>query len=340
MNMSRARWSTTVVFLILIGLVGVTWFVLPYISSQTFDELLEQRVISDLRQPRIVLGMIAGCGLALAGMTFQALFRNPLATPFTLGVSSGATLAIAIFGTLGFAPDWMGGVDKSLVAALGAGVVIAAVYGVAQLRPESPTSTLLLAGVSINFICGAGIILTQYIADVHEARRLVGWLLGNLNAASEQTVSAMWFIGSGVAVAAVVLTLCHRELDLLMMGEIVAGSRGVNVRRIRALGYFCASLLTAGVVSLCGPIAFVGLLVPHTMRSLVGPSHRVLIPACALMGISLLPLCDCLARNIMAWSTAGRNATELPVGVMTNVLGGIFFLIILVRNRQDRPLVA
>ena len=144
-----------------------------------------------------------------------------------------------------------------------------------------------------------------------------------------------WVLLVGVAV----LAFIHRDLDLLMMGEHMAAGRGVAVRRSRALAYFCASLMTAAVVSVCGPIAFVGLLVPHTMRAAVGPTHRLLLPACLLFGMSLLPMCDCVARNFLAWTTE-NNYSELPVGVVTNVLGGFFFLVVLIRQRSDRPILA
>lgn len=331
-------------FVLLVATVIIT----PRIGSIEHDPDDLERVIRDLRKPRLHLAMVAGAALAVAGMTFQALFRNPLATPFTLGISSGASLALALGLALGMSSTWLGGMGQTTLAFCGALCVVLVVFAVAQLRRESSTSTLLLAGVSINFICGAGIILIQYFLREEEAKAVIYWLIGSVdNSMVDRTeLLGMHFphnhrvlIAALVSLASLVpLVLIHRDLDLLMMGEQLAAGRGVNVKLSRALAYFCASLLSAAVVSVCGPIAFVGLLVPHTMRMLIGPAHRFLLPACVLFGMSLLPICDCIARNFMGW-VAHDNYTELPVGVVTNVLGGIFFLVILVRQRADRPIV-
>jgi iron complex transport system permease protein len=328
---------TVAIFVALAALLVVTILVTPHIGAVQLDPQTLQQVIAELRRPRLILAMMAGAGLALAGMTFQALFRNPLAEPFTLGVSSGATLALALASAADWSPRWLGSAADSSVAAGGALLIAAVVYGVARMRSEAPMSTLLLAGVSINFICGAGIILSQYFAGLHEARRLVVWLLGSVDTVGDSR--ELWVVGGVLAACAAVLAWMHRDLDLLMMGEQVAASRGVEVRRARGLGYLCASLATAGVVSLCGPIAFVGLLVPNIMRAMTGPSHRVLLPACILLGASFLPICDCLAKNFMGWTTA-NNYTELPVGVVTNVCGGLFFLVVLLKQPGDRPILA
>jgi iron complex transport system permease protein len=293
-------------------------------------------VIEQIRRPRLYLGMIAGAGLALAGMTFQAVFRNPLATPFTLGVSSGASLALAIGLALGVPASAWGGASQAALAFAGAMVVVLCVYAVAQLRRGSSTTLLLLAGVCVNFICGAGIILVQYLLADHEAKQIIIWLIGSVEATGRPGLP---LLAGLMALGAAVLMVIHRDLDLLMMGELVAASRGVDVRRSRGIAYFCASLMTAVVVSACGPIAFVGLLVPHTMRLLAGPTHRVLAPACLLFGMAFLPICDTLARNFLGW-VSDRYYAELPVGVVTNVLGGVFFLVVLIRQRADQPIMS
>ncbi|MCH8912098.1 MAG: iron ABC transporter permease [Planctomycetes bacterium] len=337
-------------------LILVIWLA-PRIGAVEHDAASEREVISTLRMPRLQMGMAAGAGLALAGMIFQAIFRNPLATPFTLGVSTGASLALAIGLALGLeAGKYFGlepgeyfGLGRTAVAFVGALMVVAVVYAVAQVRSESSTSTLLLAGVSLNFICGAGIILVQFFLREHELKAMILWLIGSVEVVGQEEYDILGFafqynpqaltVSLVLLGGLVMLVLIHRDLDLLMMGEQMAAGRGVNVRRSRALAYFCASLITAAVVSVCGPIAFVGLLVPHTMRAVVGPTHRLLLPACVLFGASLLPICDCIARNFLAWTTE-NNYSELPVGVVTNVLGGIFFLVVLIRQRSDRPILA
>ncbi len=344
------RLSQILLFACLLALLVLTAWLAPRIGAVEHDDAAgERQAIVSLRVPRLQMGMAAGAGLALAGMIFQAIFRNPLATPFTLGVSSGASLAMALGLACGLQSTSLLGAGQTLVAFAGALLVVLVVYSIAQLRSELSTSTLLLAGVSINFICGAGIILVQYFLQEHESKAVIYWLMGSVEVVGQ---SEYRFLGisfdfneQALVVSMVlllglfVLLFIHRDLDLLMMGEHMAASRGVDVRRSRALAYFCASLMTVAVVSVCGPIAFVGLLVPHTMRMLVGPNHRLLLPACLLFGMSLLPICDCIARNFLAW-TSENNYTELPVGVVTNVLGGIFFLAVLIRQRSDRPILA
>ncbi len=345
----RPYWSRICVFACLVLLLALTIAFVPGIGGVKHDPADEAMVIALTRVPRLQMGMAAGAGLAAAGMVFQAIFRNPLATPFTLGVSTGASLAMAIGLALGMSAGALYGAGPTVLAFAGAAAAVMVVYAIAQVRSESSTSTLLLAGVSINFICGAGIIMVQYFLQEHELKAVILWLIGSLEVIGQQEYRIMWvsfhynpaaLVVSLVVLGGLVLLACtHRELDLLMMGEQMAAGRGVDVRRFRALAYFCASLMTASVVSACGPIAFVGLLVPHTMRALVGPTHRFLLPACLLFGMSLLPICDCIARSFLAWTT-DNNYSELPVGVVTNVLGGIFFLAVLIRQRSDRPILA
>jgi iron complex transport system permease protein len=326
-----------------------TLLLAPHISAVKHGPADLEMVIQRIRIPTLQLGMCAGIALALSGMTFQAVFRNPLATPFTLGVSSGASLAICLAIALGAGTTFLGGFGHSGVAFIGGLAAVFVVYGVAHLRSEASTATLLLAGVCINFISGAGIILIHYFVSEHESKAVIFWLMGHVEAVADREWSLFGgtlyydhrvaILASIVGAGTMVLIWMHRELDLLMMGHHVAASRGVDVARAQRRAYFCASLMTAGVVAVCGPIAFVGLLVPHAMRSLVGPNHRFLLPACILFGMTLLPLCDTVARNLLAWTTPD-NYTTIPVGVVTNVLGGLFFLIILVRRPTDRPIAA
>lgn len=346
---AESRWTAIGVLAALVVGVVLTAWITPRIGAVQHEADEHEHVLHSIRMPRLQLGMAAGAGLALAGMVFQAIFRNPLAEPFTLGVSSGASLAITIGLACGLRAGWLGGTGQMMAAFAGALGVVLIVYGFARLRPESPTAMLLLAGVSINFICGAGIILVQYFLQEHESKAVIHWLIGSIKAIGQDRFELWgveWYYNREALLVSVILVvgltilaILHRDLDLLMMGEQMAASRGVEVRRARGLAYFCASLMTAVVVSVCGPIAFVGLLVPHTMRALVGPTHRRLLPACLLFGMSLLPVCDCVARNLLAW-TSENNSAELPVGVVTNVLGGIFFVTILIRQRADRPILA
>jgi len=288
-----------------------------------------------LTLPRLVMGMVVGAALSVAGTMFQALFRNPLACPYTLGVSSGASLgacvAILVFG----GGLWHGWPVVGPAALIGALVCMVTVYAIARLRSGCTTGTLLLAGISIGFVCSAVIVLLLFLARTHNLRQALMWMMGSLDdvVGFDGVLESLIMIVPAAGVAA----WLHRDLDLLMMGEAVAAGRGVDLVAARRLVYVAASLMTAGVVARCGPIGFVGLIVPHAMRSLVGSSHRLLIPACALAGATFLPLCDLLARNAMWWLR--QESRELPVGVLTSLVGGAFFLYLLLTRRGDRPML-
>ncbi len=287
-----------------------------------------------LHLPRLLMGMLAGSALAVAGAMFQALFRNPLASPYTLGVSSGASLGAAAAIILLGGGLWHGLPVVHAAAFLGALVAVLVVYAVAHLRQGQSTTVLLLAGITIGFVCSAAIVVLLFFAEKHDLAGAIQWMMGSLQIVGFDPVFeavAVLTLGAGAAV------YLHRDLDLLMMGEVVAASRGVAVRRSRQLIYFVASLLTAGVVAHCGPIGFVGLIIPHIVRYLIGPTHRHLLPACALAGAAFLPLCDLLARNALWWLRA--EPRQLPVGVLTNLLGGGFFLYLLLRRRTGRTLI-
>ncbi len=311
-------WVAVVLVTIGIGAFGISFF--------------HPAVFKQLSLPRLVMGMLAGASLAVAGAMFQALFRNPLASPYTLGVSSGASLGAAIIVIFVGGGVWYGMALVSLAAFAGALVCVTLVYAIAHSRGGHSVGTLLLAGIVIGMICSALIVLVLFLAERHDLSAVLQWMMGSLEIVGFDPVYealAMIALAGGLA------AYLHRDLDLLMMGETVAAGRGVPVRRTRALVYFSASLLTAGIVAHCGPIGFVGLLVPHIMRFLVGPSHRYLLPACALAGAAFLPLCDLLARNAMWWLRG--EARQMPVGVLTNLIGGGFFIYLLLTRREDRP---
>jgi iron complex transport system permease protein len=285
----------------------------------------------ELGLPRLLMGMLAGASLSVAGAMFQSLFRNPLASPYTLGVSSGASLGAAVVIMTVGGGLWYGLPLVSVAAFAGAIICMSLVYVVASLRQGGGTGTLLLAGITIGFICSALIVLVLFLARRYDLEAILQWTMGSLQIVGMDPVYetlAMAAIGAGVA------AWLHRDLDLLMMGEVLAAGRGVSVRRSRLLIYVVASLLTAGVVAHCGPIGFVGLMIPHLARYLVGPTHRYLLPACAMAGAAFLPLCDLVARNAMWWLLG--DARQVPVGVLTNLIGGAFFLYLLLRGKGDR----
>lgn len=327
-------WLAVAVASLLIGTTGTSLAAYWGQAAGTAHPAVETlRALSLLALPRLMMGMLAGASLAVAGAMFQSLFRNPLASPYTLGVSSGASLGAALAITAFGGGLWHGVPVVSAIAFLGALVCVGIVYTVARLRPGQTTGTLLLAGLTLGFISSALIVLIMFLSRIRDSDQILRWMMGSLE------VVGMSPVYESVALAALaggVATYLHRDLDLLMMGEVVAASRGVAVRRSRRLIFFSASLLTAGVVAHVGPIGFVCLLVPHICRALAGPTHRRLMPACALTGAAFLPLCDLLARNTMWW-IAGETR-QIPVGVLTSLIGGGFFLYLLLA-RRDRGVV-
>ncbi|MDP7111145.1 MAG: iron ABC transporter permease [Myxococcota bacterium] len=290
------------------------------------DETARQ-ILVHARLPRVALAVLTGGALSLAGVTFQALLRNPLATPYTLGISSGASFGavLAIVGgqALGLAAMPTGSVP--LMAFVGAGAAVGISYLIARRRgPSLPTSTLLLGGVCIAFFFGAMTLFVHYIADLGQSYLMMRWLMGSLDVGD---LGAMAPVVPMVVGGTAILFAIARHLNLLAGGEAVALSRGVDVRRIQQLAYFAASLITAAVVGVAGPIGFVGLVVPHTVRLLVGPDHRVLMPTAILAGAAFLVLCDLAGRTLIA-------PTEIPVGVITAMTGGPFLVWLLRRHTR------
>jgi iron complex transport system permease protein len=285
-------------------------------------------VLCQLRIPRVALAMLVGAALSLAGMALQALTRNGLASEYTLGVASGSALGAVIALRLGLDVAVLGLPVTSVAALAGAGVVSLLVMGWA-MRGAFDSGSLLLAGVTLGAIASAGILLVQYLADATQSHLMVRWLMGGFDVVGhDSAVGISPFLLSGG-----LLVLLHvRELDQLLQGDDLAAVRGVAVRRVRGAVIAGVALLTGSAVSVAGPIGFVGLIVPHSLRLLVGPSHRVLAPACALWGAVFLATADTAARAVLA-------PAEIPVGVLTALLGGPFFLWVLgVRRRRWRML--
>jgi len=285
---------------------------------------IEGEIFWRIRIPRVLAAWLAGAGLAAAGMAFQALFRNSLATPFTLGVASGAALGAALSIRFGIALSIAGISSTPLWAFAGASVSILLVYGITRTRRGMNTATMLLAGVAVSFFFSSLNLFTQYISDFTHTFRIIRWLMGGVQVVGYRSVLEMLPLVLGGLLITLWLT---RELDILTTGEEMAAGRGVDVVRTRNLLFFGASLMVGGVVAVCGPIGFVGLMVPHICRLLVGPGHRFLAPASILAGGSFLTLCDTFARTIIA-------PAEIPVGVITALLGGPFFLALLIRDQK------
>jgi iron complex transport system permease protein len=297
-------------------------------SSLMPGDPIEARILSEVRIPRVTLGFLAGAALAIGGMAFQALFRNALATPFTLGVSAGASLGAAVYVHLGLTASVAGIPGYAFAAMAGALLAIALVYAVARATYGFSSSTLLLAGVAISFLFTSVILAIQYIGDVSTSFRVGRWLLGGLEVVGFLPVfHVLPFALAGIAI----LLAISRDLDLLVIGEESAASRGVSVAAVKKLVFVSASLMVGGVVATCGPIGFVGLVVPHVGRLLVGPKHRTLGPFSVLAGGTFLVACDAIGRTVVA-------PVEIPVGIVTALVGGPFFLTMLVQGHARQRL--
>jgi iron complex transport system permease protein len=290
--------------------------------SQPWATNVDAQIFFVARLPRVLAAALVGSALAAAGVVFQALLRNPLATPFTLGISAGAALGAMLVLTLGgaLAAAWATVPLASFLGAAGA-VLVVYLLTVARHRGFS-TNILLLAGVTLNSLLSALILLVQYFADMTQALQTLRWLLGDLDVASYAPLAAA--LPMLVVALAVFLTV-PRALNLLALGEDHAAARGVDVLRVQRLAFFSASLATGAAVSVGGPIGFVGIVVPHMVRLLVGADHRLVVPASLGFGAAFLVACDLLARTVMA-------PIELPVGIVTALIGGPFFLWLLVRS--------
>ncbi len=296
----------------------------------TFDAILSgsganagaHTIFWDIRLPRVLVAFIAGAGLAACGMAFQALFHNPLATPFTLGVAGGASMGAALYMRLGISFALLSVSGVSVFAFLGALGAISLVYGLTKLRRGFSTATMLLAGIAVNLFFSSLIMFVQYMSDFTHSFKILRWLMGGLEVFGYQSVVSML---PTVVIGLLVLFALTHELNLMAVGEELAASRGVNVRMIKRILFLATSVCVGGVVAICGPIGFIGMMAPHICRLLVGGNHRTLLPAACLFGGMFLVLCDTLARTIIA-------PVEIPVGVITSMLGGPFFIWLLARN--------
>ncbi|MFD2645713.1 FecCD family ABC transporter permease [Pseudomonas japonica] len=284
-------------------------------------------ILGQIRLPRTLLGLAVGAVLALAGVAMQGLFRNPLADPGLVGVSSGAALgaAIAIVGS-----SWAGGVPEafapyllSLCAFLGGLGVTALVYRLGRRDGQTSVATMLLAGIALTALASSAVGLFTYMADDATLRTLTFWNLGSLNGASYQRLWPLVLVASAVA-----LWLPRRAeaLNALLLGESEARHLGFDVEKLKRELVFCTALGVGAAVAAAGLIGFIGLVVPHLVRLLVGPDHRVLLPASLLAGASLLLFADLIARLALA-------PAELPIGIVTAFIGAPFFLYLLLRGR-------
>ena len=295
---------------------------LALLSSSAFDSTSTEYAILWVRIPRVLACLLVGAALATSGAGLQAILRNPLAEPFTLGISSGSALAAVIAIRVGV-ETWLGSAGVGLAALLGAGTTLFVVWRLARTDRQLPAATLVLAGVTVSMFCSAASVLIQYTSDFSEVSRMLRWMMGGLESMRLATVG---WAAAPILVGIATLIGFSRELNALAAGEEAAASVGVAVARTQSIVFIVASLLVGVSIAVAGPIGFVGLIVPHAIRGTIGPDHRLLVPASALGGAALLLLCDSLARMVAA-------PAQLPAGAVTAVLGGPFFIFILVGQK-------
>lgn len=329
------------VLLLLGGIAACLAVVLvaPLVGSRSIDlgralaELGDPRspdalIFFQLRLPRVLCALLVGGALSLAGLALQALTRNGLASEYTLGVASGGALGAVLALRLGWTAGFLGLPVSAVAALAGAGLVAVLVLGWAG-RGRYDASSLLLAGVTIGMVASAGILLLQYLADATQSHLMVRWLMGGLDVVGYGALLGLLPL---LVTGGLLVGLHAAELNQLLQGDELAEARGVAVRRVRGAVLAGVALLTGAAVSVAGPIGFVGLIVPHSVRLLAGLDHRRTAPLVVLWGGVFLAACDTVARTVLA-------PAEIPVGVLTALVGGPFFLWVLgSRRRRVRPL--
>ena len=313
---------------------GVAAFLSPFLGpSMDLSEQMGSFILFKYRLPRTLLGLGVGAALATAGVILQAILRNPLATEYTLGVASGSAFAVVVAVVLGVdtllaslvgeaaAPY----VAQPLIGMAGSVLVISLTYRAARVRDRVPSQTLLLAGVALTYLFSAMILAVQYRATPADAGRILRWLVGSLETAHGYAAPAI--VGAAAALGLAALLPLGRAFNAMGGGEEAAAGVGVDVRRVVRRGYLAASLVVGVVVAFAGPIGFLGLIVPHSLRLLGLVDNRYLIPAAALAGGGFLALCDGCANAL-------PGGTELPVGIVTQLIGGPFFLALLLKEKR------
>lgn len=281
-------------------------------------------ILLKIRLPRVLNAAIVGGALAVSGAVFQALLRNPLADPYILGISGGSAFGAVIAIVLGLDIVFGGFSLLPLFAFLGGVVSIYMIYSIARSRGKISIYSLLLIGVIFNAFFAALIMFITSLVDFNKLGDIVFWLMGRVTSPSFLVLGIIAFCVTG---GGLLLFFRSREFNLICLGEESASQMGVDLEKTKRLTFFAASLLTGAAVSIAGLIGFVGLIIPHAVRIVIGSDHRLLIPASFLSGAIFLVLADTLARNLIA-------PTEIPVGVITAICGGPFFLWLLKRNEK------
>ncbi len=287
-----------------------------------------EAIILEVRLPRVFASILVGAALAAAGVLYQGVFKNPMAESYVLGVSAGAAVgasAATLYGGIGFIFLELGLLQ--IAAFIGALLTMFMVYAISRVGSRVPVQTLLLNGIAVNFFLFAIVGLLEILAREHELKSIVVWLMGGY---SNVLWTQIWAILPLIVIGIAASYFFARDLNVLAMGEDTAYHLGVNVERSKQILLVLASLITAAAVSISGLIGFVGLMIPHLTRLLIGPDHRILLPTSTIIGAIFLLICDDLARIV---ATPFASTFELPVGIITMLFGGPFFVFLLRKKR-------
>lgn len=282
-------------------------------------------IIMQIRLPRVLCGALVGAALATAGVIYQGIFRNPMADPYVIGAMSGASLGSALVIVLGVGVAILGVNTLQIFAFVGSLVTVLLVYTISRSGSRVPVTLLLLTGIAITYFQSAIVTFLQVIASNTTLHGLTFWLIGSL--APTENWNRVWSILPLIVIGIIVSYLYSRDLNILALGEDQAQHLGVETEKVKRILLICGALLTAAAVSISGLIGFVGLIIPHLTRVVIGPDHRVLLPTAAIVGASFLMICDAVARVAM-------GSGEAPVGVITALSGGPFFIYLLRRRKK------
>ena len=298
--------------------------VLAIFSYFTTDlnDLREKEIFFKIRLPRLLMGFIAGAVLSIAGLSFQTIFQNPLASPFTLGVASGASLGAAIiikanihFEIFGVSASFLGAFAGSLIS-------VFFIVSMMRLKKTDRSYTMLLSGIAFSFFASSMILLLNYLGDITDSFKMARWTMGTLDVIDYAPVlRAMPFL----IVSLGVVLYYYRELDIIIFGKDFAYSKGVDTEKIERIFFILISFSVGGIISVCGPIAFVGLIIPHLVKLIMKMRHIQLSIACVFAGGTFLSLCDILARMLL-------KTSQLPIGIITSSLGAPFLIFLLIKK--------
>jgi iron complex transport system permease protein len=303
----------------------------PFLNNYVDSSLVRvasENIVLQIRLPRILAGVLVGAALAAAGVVYQGVFKNPMADSYVLGVSAGAAVG-ASFSILFGVSSFVFGLRLVQVAAfLGALFSMFLVYNIARVGSRVPVTTLLLCGIAVNFFLFAVVGLLEVVAG-DELHAIVFWLVGGF---SNVLWRDIWAVMPFIIIGTVIAYFYARDLNLLAMGEETAHHLGVNIERAKLVLLVLASLITGAAVSISGLIGFVGLMIPHVTRLVMGPDHRILFPTSAIIGAIFLVICDDLARVV---ATPFASTMELPVGIITMLFGAPFFILLFKKKKQS-----